>query len=81
MHSVSSFLKSPNFIGEGNSFNAIYLSLHFTQLCAFLTYLFRFMGYYLWFYRGKDTKKMGFARGEAEKIHNIAKNIAHIIKK
>ena len=30
------------------------MSFHFTQFCAFIAYLFRFMGYYLCFYRGKD---------------------------
>ena len=33
----------------------LFMSFHFTQFCAFLTYSFRFMGYYSCFYRGKDT--------------------------
>lgn len=31
------------------------MSYHFTQICAFLTYSFRFMGYYSCFYRCKST--------------------------
>ena len=29
------------------------MSFHFTQICAFLTYSFRFMGYYLCFIGAK----------------------------
>ena len=32
------------------------MSFHFTQICAFLTYSFRFMGYYSCFYRCKNRQ-------------------------
>ena len=39
------------------------------------------MGYYSCFVGGKDTKKMGLARGTVEKMIEIAENTAYIIKK
>ena len=53
MHSVSSFLKSPNFIGEGISFNAVIYVVSFHANLRFYCILDRFMGYYLWFIGAK----------------------------
>ena len=38
------------------------MSFHFTQICAFIAYLFRFYGLVFVFYRGKDTQFFKGAR-------------------
>lgn len=43
----------------------LFMSFHFTQFSAFLTYSFRFMGYYLCFYRCKDRQ---FSKGASLKV-------------
>ena len=42
------------------------MSFHFTQICAFIAYSFRFYGLLFVFYWGKYTKKMELARREWE---------------
>lgn len=38
------------------------MSFHFTQICAFIAYSFRFYGLLFVFYRGKDTHFFKVAR-------------------
>ena len=54
------------------------MSFHFTQICAFIAYLFRFMGYYSCLLSPQRYKENGIGKGNGGKNdRNCGKYCVH----